>query len=68
VNVTIGSVVVRSGAYTNTIESTWRYVKAFLNRYNRMGDYFYHLAHYMFAAKCRSEDVDQFAMFIGTVN
>ena len=51
----------------NTIESTWRHVKAFLNPYNRMGDYIYHLAHYMLAAECRSNNVDQFTKFIGIV-
>jgi len=29
----------RTGAHTNTIESMWRYVKAFLGPNNRKGDY-----------------------------
>jgi len=58
---------VRTGTPTNTIESTQRHVKAFLNPYNRMEDYIYHLAHYMFAAGCRSENVDQFTKFIDIV-
>jgi len=67
VNLTIGFVDVRTGAHTNTIKSTWRHVKAFLDLYKRMVDYIYHLAHYMFAAGCRSENVHQFAKFIGIV-
>ena len=35
-----------------------RHVKAFLNPYNRMGDYIYHLAHYMFATGGRYDNVD----------
>jgi hypothetical protein len=38
VNHTIGLVDERTGAHTNTIEGTWRRVKAFLNPYNRMGE------------------------------
>jgi hypothetical protein len=51
----------------STIESMWRYVKAFLNPYNRLGDYMYQLAHYMFAARCRYKNVDQFAKVIDVV-
>jgi hypothetical protein len=58
VNHTIGFVDERTGAHTNTIESTWRHVKAFLSPYNRKGDYIHHLARYMFAARCRAEKVD----------
>jgi hypothetical protein len=32
-----------------------------------MEDYIYHLAHYLFAAGCRSENVHQFTKFIGIV-
>jgi hypothetical protein len=39
-------------------------VAAFLNPYNRTGDYIYQPTHYMFAAGCRS-DVEQFNKFIG---
>jgi hypothetical protein len=52
-------------AHKNTIESTWWHVRAFLNPYNRTGDYNYHPAHCMFAAGCHSENVDQFTKFIG---
>jgi len=61
VNNSIGFVDQRSGTDTNTIESTWHHVKAFLSLYNRKGDYIYHLAHYMFAVRCRAEKVDQFS-------
>jgi hypothetical protein len=42
-------------------------VKAFLNLYNRMGDYIYLLAYYMLVAGFRSDNVDQFIKFIGIV-
>jgi hypothetical protein len=64
VNRTISFVDVLTGAHTNTIENSWRHVKAFHNSYKRMGD-IYHLAHYLFAAGCRSEKVNQFTKFIG---
>jgi hypothetical protein len=66
VNYTIDFVDVPSGAHTNTLESTWWHVKAFLNPYNRMRDIF-HLAHYMIPAGCRSENADQFTKLIGIV-
>jgi len=50
----------RTGAHTNTIESTRRHVKAYLSPYNRKVDYIYHLTHYMFAAKCRVEKLHPF--------
>jgi hypothetical protein len=40
VNHTIAFVDARTGAHTNTIESKWRHVKAFLNPYNRQGTTF----------------------------
>jgi hypothetical protein len=67
VNHTIGFVHERSGAHTNTIDSTWWHVKAFLNPYKRMEDYIYHLAHYVLAAGYGSQNVDQFTKFIGIV-
>jgi hypothetical protein len=42
-------------------------VKAFPNPYNRMGNYTHHIAHYTFAAGCRTDNVDQFTKFIGIV-
>jgi len=39
VNHTTGFADEPTGAHTNTIESTWRHVKAFLSPYNRKGDY-----------------------------
>jgi hypothetical protein len=32
-----------------------------------MGDYMFPLAHYMFAARCRIDNVDRFTKFIGIV-
>jgi hypothetical protein len=49
------------------IESTWRHIKAFLNPHNRMGDYIHHLADRMLAAGYRSDNVDEFTKFVGTV-
>ena len=45
-----------SGAHTNTIESTWRHVKASLNAFNRQTDYILYLAEYILylAAKMQS--------------
>jgi hypothetical protein len=48
-----------------TYEHDREHVKAFLNPYIRTGDHIYHLAHYMFAAGCRSDNVEQFIKFIG---
>jgi hypothetical protein len=45
----------------------WWHVKACLNPYNRVGDYIYYLAHYMFAAGCLSNNMDYFTKFIGFV-
>jgi hypothetical protein len=64
VNHSIGFVDERTGANTKIIESTGRHVKAFLGPYNRNGDYIHHLAHYMFAARCRAEKADQFTKFL----
>jgi hypothetical protein len=67
VNNSIGFVDQRSGTDTNTIESTWHHVKAFLSLYNRKWDYIYHLAHYLFASRCRAETVHQFTKFLHLV-
>jgi hypothetical protein len=65
VNRTISFVDVRTGAHMNTIEGSWLHVKSFHNPYNRMRDNITHLAHYMFAADCRSEKANRFTKFIG---
>ena len=46
--------------HANTIENTWRHVKDFLSPYNRMENYIHHLVHYLFAARCRAEKLEQF--------
>jgi len=53
--------------HTNTIESKWGNVKAFLKSYKRPDDYIYHFALYMFAARCKDEGVDQFTKFLHVV-
>jgi hypothetical protein len=53
-----------TGAHTNTIDSTWRTVKAFLGPYNRGEDYEYHLAHYMFAKRCKGHGLSPFIHFL----
>jgi hypothetical protein len=63
----IGFVDVRAGVHTNPFESTWQHIKAFLNLCYRMWDYICHLAHFVFAAGCLSENVYQFTKFIGDV-
>jgi hypothetical protein len=65
---TIGFVNEQTGAHINTIQITWRHVKAYLNAYNRKKDYNYGLAQYMFNAMCRAENVDQFTKFIHIVS
>ena len=54
-------------AHTNKIESTWQKVKVFLGIYNRGEDYEYHLAHYMFAARCKARGVSPYIEFIHLV-
>jgi transposase-like protein len=65
---TIGFVDQQTGAHINTIQSTWRHVKAYLNAYNRKKDYIYDLAQYMFTARCKAENVDEFTKFIHIVS
>jgi len=57
----------RTDAYSNTIASTWRHMKAFLSPYNRKADYIHHLVHYMFAARCKAEKMDQFTRLLHLV-
>jgi len=57
VNHSIQFVDPRTEAHTNTIESTWRSVKVFLGQYNRGEEYEFHLAHYMFAARCKAKTI-----------
>jgi hypothetical protein len=64
INHSIEFVDKRTGAHTNTTESAWRHVTASLSPYNRKGEYIFHLAHYMFAARCKAEKVHPFTKFI----
>jgi transposase-like protein len=67
VNRSIGFVDPHTGAHTNTIQCHWRHLKTSLNDYNRQPDYIYKMAHYMFAARCKAENVDQFTKFLHLV-
>jgi transposase-like protein len=64
VNHTIGFVDPETGAHTNTTECQWRHLKASLTHYNLQPHYIYQMAHYMFAARCKAENVDQFTKFL----
>jgi hypothetical protein len=67
INHSINFVDPHTGAHTNTTESTWRSVKFFLGQYNRGNDFEYHLAHYLFAARCRAQGVQPFVKFLHIV-
>jgi transposase-like protein len=56
-----------TGDHTNTIESTWHRAKVFLGPYNRRDDYHYHLAHFMFVAKCKEQGISPFLKFLHIV-
>jgi len=55
------------GAHTNTIESTWCAIKVFLGQYNRGEDYEYHLAQYMFMARCKAQGISPSLQFLHLV-
>jgi transposase-like protein len=55
------------GDHTNTIESKWGHVKAYLKSYMRPDDYIHHFTHYMFVARCKAEGVHQFTKFLHLV-
>jgi hypothetical protein len=66
VNHTI-SFVNKDGDHTHTIKNKWDHIKAYLKSYKRRDDYIYHFAHYMFAARCKAEGVNQFMKFLHLV-
>jgi transposase-like protein len=57
----------QTGAHTNTILSMFHRVKVFLGQYNRGDDYEFHLAHYLFAARCKARGVPPFVQFLDLV-
>ena len=67
VNHSIHFVDPNTGAHTNTIEGTWHQVKVFLGQYNRGEDYEFHLAQYMFAARCKAQGVPPFTQLLHLV-
>jgi transposase-like protein len=56
-----------TGNHTNTIESTWRSIKVFPGQYNRGEDYHYHIAHYIFALRCKAQGILPFLQFLHLV-
>jgi hypothetical protein len=56
-----------TGDHTNTTESTWHCIKLFLGPYNRREEYVYHLAHYMFVARCIAQGIPPFLQFLHLV-
>jgi hypothetical protein len=64
VNHSIGFVDPHTGAHTNTTGCQWGHLKAYLDHYNRQPGYIYQMAHYMFAARCKAENVDHFTKFL----
>jgi hypothetical protein len=56
-----------TGDHTNAIEFTWRRVKVSLDQYNRGDENEYHLAHYVFAARCKALGVPPFVQFLHIV-
>ena len=51
-------------AHTNTIQGTWHSVKAFLGQYNRGEDYEFHLAYYIYAARCKDKRIPPYLQFL----
>jgi hypothetical protein len=67
VNHRIGFIDPDTGAQTNTIEGCWQRLKVFINPYNRKRGYIHDLAHYMFAVRCKADNVDEFTKFLHIV-
>jgi transposase-like protein len=67
VNHRIGFVDQDTDAHTNTIKNCWRHLKVFVNPYCRKRSYIWDLAHYMFAARCKAENIYPFTKFLHIV-
>jgi transposase-like protein len=67
VNHSIHFVDPNTGTHTNTIKGMWHQVKVFLGHYNKCEDYQYHLAHFMFAARCKAQGVPTLTQFLDLV-
>ncbi|KFM60959.1 putative transposase-like protein, partial [Stegodyphus mimosarum] len=64
VNHSINFMDSESGCHINTIESTWRHVKASLPSYNRKSDFEFYLAVYIFYHFCFEVGEDSFNIFV----
>jgi transposase-like protein len=56
-----------TGAQTYTLKSTGHRVKVFMGHYNQGEDYEYHLAHYLFVARCKAQGIPPFIQFLHLV-
>jgi hypothetical protein len=59
--------IMLSEIYADLWKHCYLTIHTYLNPYNWMGDYVYHFTQYMFTARCKCENVDQFTKFIAIV-